>query len=350
MTIADNVTALPVARTRGRLRMRSAGALLDERFPSREYVIGPWLRESESAMLWAPVGLGKSMLAITWAILVAGGGKVGGWEAPTPRPVLYVDGEMHIEDIADRVKMLMETVEGSDRERMRHNLQFIARTDQGAAVEFPDLADKRGQKEVLDRAAGIEAGLVILDNFSTLAEVADENEAAAMNPVLAMLMRFKQAKRAAILVHHSGKTGTDYRGSSKLATTFEAIIGLYRIEGRAVAEGTGFELRFGKFRGKPTQGTRNTEMTLEAGEDAEGAPKVARWAVRLASSEEMEEIIEAAESGQYRSIREIANALGMDKSKAQRLKTKAVMSGRITDAAWRAALAGSEIDEETAAF
>ena len=104
---------------------------------------------------------------------------------------------------------------------------------------------------------------VICDNFSTLAEVADENEAAAMSPVLKFLMRMKQAGRATILVHHSDKTGSNYRGSSKLATTFEIIIGLHRIEGRAAGDGAGFELKWGKYRGKPTAATKDIEVTLE---------------------------------------------------------------------------------------
>lgn len=75
------------------------------------------------------------------------------------------------------------------------------------------------------------AELVLLDNFSTLCEVMDENDAAAMTPTLGFLLRFKQARIACVLVHHSNKGGETFRGSSKLATTFEVIIGLMKPEG-----------------------------------------------------------------------------------------------------------------------
>ena len=44
------------------LKMTDLGNLRRREFPEREDIVGPWLRQGESAMLWAPVGLGKSML------------------------------------------------------------------------------------------------------------------------------------------------------------------------------------------------------------------------------------------------------------------------------------------------
>ncbi len=295
-------------------------------------------------MLWAPAGLGKTMLSLTLALAVAGGGSVFGWTSPRPRRVIYLDGEMHIQDLWDRLKMLAPTIEGLDIKAADANLTVISRQFQGANVRFPDLAQATDQDTVIEHARRVNAELVICDNFSTLAEVPDENEASAMSPVLTFLMRMKQAGHATILVHHSDKTGSNYRGSSKLATTFEAIIGLHRIDGRTVGDGTGFELRFGKLRGKPSAATRDMEITL--GEREDGLV----WRHGPAASGEMLAVLDAARSGRYRTQRELAAALGMDTTKVSRLKARALKSGETTNAEWGACMEGAAASEENQDF
>ncbi len=321
------------------LRTMTLAQLLAHDFPPREDLVAPWLRQGESAMLWAPPGLGKTMLALTLALAVAGGGTVLGWTSPKPRPVLYLDGEMHAQDLRDRLAMLTGTVEGLDAAAAGRNLTILSRQGQKADVRFPDLTKEADQGEVLKQAASTNADLVILDNFSTLAEVADENEAAAMSPVLTFLLRMKQAGRAAILVHHSDKTGSNYRGSSKLATTFEVIIGLSRLDGRAAGEGAGFELKWGKYRGKPTAGTRDIEVTLEG--TPEGGVK---WDHRPGSGAEMAALLDAARSGRFRTQRELAASLQMDPAKVSRLRARAVGKGEISKAEWEACMTGEGAD------
>ena len=110
---------------------------------------------------------------------------------------------------------------------------------------------------MLAEALRVGAELVILDNYSTLAEVDDENDAAAMTPTLAFLLRVKQARIGCILVHHSGKTGATYRGSSKLATTFEVIVGLKALDDTVVGGGAAFCLIWTKYRREPCQAVRD---------------------------------------------------------------------------------------------
>ena len=296
-------------------------------------------------MLWAPVGRGKTMLSLTLALAVAGGGTVLGWTSPKPRPVLYVDGEMHAQDLRDRLRLLARTVDGCDPDAAAKNLTLISRQFQTDGVPFPDLAQPVDQDVILRHAARVNAELVILDNFATLCEVADENEAAAMNPMLTFLLRMKQAGRACILVHHSGKTGTDYRGSSKLGATFEIIIGLHRLEGRAVGDGAGFELRWGKYRGKPSAATRDMEVTL-----AGGLEEVTRWQHGPSSNAEIPALSDAVQSGRFSTQRELAAHLEWDTAKVSRLKNKAIMQGIITASAWKACLDGSGADDEAGDF
>jgi hypothetical protein len=193
---------------------------------------------------------------------------------------------------------------------------------------------------VIRRARNVKADLVIADNFSTLAEVADENDASAMTPVLGWLLRMKQAGIATILVHHSGKSSETYRGSSKLATTFEVIIGLHKLDGRSVADGTGFELRWGKFRGKPTVATRDAEMTLV--EAPEGG---LAWTVAPAVHSEQLALVDAVKTGEFHTQRALAEHLGWTPMQVSRAKKQAIAKKLITEPEWKALMARDEEDE-----
>jgi hypothetical protein len=56
--------------------------------------------------------------------------------------------------------------------------------------------------------------LVILDNFSTLGEVEDENTASSFNSIQQFLLQLKVEGVATMLVHHANKTGEDFRGQT----------------------------------------------------------------------------------------------------------------------------------------
>lgn len=334
------MTSTSTAATRSAsLRVVSMGDLLAHPFPRRDHLLFPWLREGESALLWAQTGVGKTMLAVTLALAVSGGGEFLGWRSETPRPVLYCDGEMHAEDLRDRLRHLAETVAGIDAEAAGRNLHVLSRQHQGdAARTFPDIASQDGQEVIVSTARGCGAALVILDNFSTLAEIADENDAAAMSPVLSFLLRLKAAGIACILVHHSGKSGDSFRGSSKLATTFEAIIGLKALDGNPVQTGAAFELTWGKFRGAPSTATRNADVRLV--EDGEGL----RWDHRPAVGEDVAVLVDAVRSGHHRTQRELAAVLGWDPAKVSRVKARAIREERITRLEWQELLEGAAED------
>lgn len=315
----------------GSLRAPTLATLMRHPFPARDYLLHPWLRQGESAMLWAAPGVGKTMLSLSIALAVAGGGTLLGWQSNTPRKVLLVDGEMHAADLTERARDLTATVDGIDPEAAHENITVLARQFQAPEAEFPDLASQEGQADILKRVRELGASLVILDNFSTLAEVEDENAASAMTPVLRFLMTLKQAGVACLLVHHSGKGGESYRGSSKLATTFEAILGLRKLDASASRPGTAFHLIWEKYRGLRNEATRDRTVTLEVA--SEGVP--ARWTHELNQSEECVALVEAVRSLRFTTQAELAAHLGMSTGKLSTLKGHAMLRDRlITRAEW----------------
>jgi AAA domain len=71
--------------------------------PPREMLLTPILPERSLAMLYAPRGVGKTLLGLSIGLAVASGARLLRWSAPAPRRVLYIDGEMPITSLQERI-------------------------------------------------------------------------------------------------------------------------------------------------------------------------------------------------------------------------------------------------------
>jgi hypothetical protein len=167
--------------------------------------------------------------------------------------------------------------------------------------------------------------LVILDNFSTLGEVEDENAASSFNAIQQFLLRLKVQGVATMLVHHAGKSG-DFRGSSKLAATFETIIKLERL-GSSVEHGSAaFRVRWDKVRaGGPKRKVR--EVAARLIEDRFAKPLASKWDYETAEIERLDEIKERLEAGEFVSQTEIADHFGVSPAMAGKYVKKGIGIG-----------------------
>jgi hypothetical protein len=316
------------------LRVETLGQLLSKEITPREELITPWLKEGESALVYAPTGVGKSLLTLTAALAVAGGGRFLGWTAQKPRRVLLVDGEMHEADLIERCRELLSTVTGSDNGALLANLSILARQAQHPNADFPDLATPAGQEDLLSRV--IESGfeLLILDNFSTLASCEDENSAAAMQPMQRFLMRLKQAGIGCLLVHHSNKSGSGYRGSTMLATTFEVILSLKRADGWMPGQGAAFSLEWDKYRGKPDK----TVVPLKVRLDGTG------WSFGASEAPELRHLVELVRSMDHATQASLAHAAGVSTGEVSKRKQRAIAAGMIGREEWAQCLEAARGD------
>jgi hypothetical protein len=74
--------------------------------PPREMLLNPILPERSLAMLYAPRGVGKTLLALSIGLAVASGSQLLRWRAYRQRRVLYVDGEMPLVSLQERLRSL----------------------------------------------------------------------------------------------------------------------------------------------------------------------------------------------------------------------------------------------------
>lgn len=354
--------------------------LMEMQLPHRRHLVIPWLRQGESSMIFAAPGVGKSLFALDIALSVAGGGKaLGVWQAgagdskteggqrekapeatrdsnaetaPCGWKVLYVDGEMPLDDIRDRANMLMQgkiqQEDGFDREQAGQNLHFMARHQQDDILaDFVDLADADSRRNLLARIQRERIDLVILDNLSTLAAFEDENAASSFNGPVDFLQRLKSIGTACILVHHTNKGGEEFRGSSRIATTFETLALLKAAaappfiddgqedDGESDSSASAFTLEWRKYRGRRDTSIQDKAIFILS-VDTQG--NAARWHVMDTESGMMLAMLEMVRSKQCPTQRELAEALGTSPATLSRMKQKAMKEGRISKKEWDALL------------
>lgn len=339
--LAAGGQVLAKVTTRGELRNRA--------WPEREHMIAPWLRDGEAALLYAPTGIGKTMLTLTLGIAMASGGSVAGWHCPKARRVLLIDGEMNVQDLNDRLGLLEPTVDGVDRGEVDKNLFVYARNDQAAGHRFPDLATEEGRGEAFKLIAKHRAEVVVVDNLTTCCSLDDENAAASFQPILAFLGELKARRVAVIMVHHSGKTGDSYRGSSALATTFEIMVALTAPKRRTVRTGgTAFDLKFTKVRSETGEWSEPREFDLVKLEDGSR-----RWNAASGEDALAGKVMMALKSGLYETQGELAEACGTSASKITRIKAEwdldGIMKAGVFEGWLSAAKAGKMAEAEDAA-
>lgn len=319
------------------LKTMTLGELLAKDIAPREPMLGPWLHQRHINMTYAPTGVGKSMLSLAVALAVAGGGKFLDWKAPKARKVLLVDSEMDEADLQTRATKMLPTMAEIDREAAAANLRILARQAQGAGVKFPDLADAEGRAEVLKKAAAHKAELVILDNFSTLTTVDDENAASSFNPVIELMQEMKQAGMACMLVHHSRKGASgegSYRGTSKMAVVFNSVLALGHPGGVPSSDFTAFDMRWEKFRGRRDDTMRTLKVTL----DLDGGTG---WGWEVSESDQLSRMLDALRTAEYPTQAALAVALKVTPGTLSKWKARAMNLKMISDAEWNQCLARS---------
>jgi len=264
---------------------------------------------------------------MTLGIAVAGGGTVFGWKAHEPSPVLYIDAEMDVADIKERNELLVPTVEGVDHAKLGQNLHILSRHHQSTLTPFPDIAEEAGRAVLMKLVAENKPRLVILDNLSTLADIKDENDAAAFNPVMRTLTELRQAGCAVILVHHTGKQEGKFRGSSKLGATFESILQL--APNRELLKGdTGFSLRVDKYRGANAPTPLDVQLIIDP------ETGLACWQHEGSQERKLLELVKAVRSREFGTQAELATELDLSAGEVSKRKRRAIGHGIVTGEEW----------------
>ena len=225
-----------------KLTVVTIGQLVSMNLPPRENLLSPWLPVQGLAMVYAPRGIGKTFFALNVAYAVASGGEFLGWQAAQAQPVLYIDGEMPVISMQERLGSIIDMHQAEANENA---LRIITPDLQGDAF-MPDLATIEGQQAIEPFLEGVK--LIVIDNISTLCRSGRENESEGWITVQEWALRQRSTGRSVLFVHHAGKGGNQ-RGTSKREDVLDTVINLKRPIDYNPSEGASFEIHFEKARG-----------------------------------------------------------------------------------------------------
>ena len=86
--------------------IRTAAAFSREKIPPREYIVEPFLPTSSLSMIYAMRGVGKTWFALSLGVAISHGNDFLRFPVERPRRVLYIDGEMALADLQERIRAL----------------------------------------------------------------------------------------------------------------------------------------------------------------------------------------------------------------------------------------------------
>lgn len=281
----------------------TAAELLAMEIPPRRTLLNPWLPEKGAAMLYAPRGLGKTYLSLSIAHAVASGGSILRWRAHEPRPVLFVDGEMPLAALQERVVGI--TLGAASQPGQDDFLRFLAADYFRDGL--PDLASPQGADLLQSLARDV--ALVVLDNLSSLSS-GRENEADDWRPMQELVLSLRRAGTSTLIVHHSGKGGQQ-RGTSRREDVLDTVVSLRRPEGYEPTQGARFEVHFEKTRGFTGTDAAPFEASLLAREDG-----AITWETADLKQGDKTAAFEMFAAGQKPP--EVVRELGVDRSTAYR--------------------------------
>ena len=277
--------------------------LLKRETPPRQNLLSPWLPSQGLCMIYAARGLGKTWAALMIAYAVSSGGKYLNWKAEKAAGVLYIDGEIPLAVMKERLSQIVL----SEEMEVQEPLEFL--TPDAQEFGIPDLSTIEGQK-LIDKLITEKTKLIVMDNLSTLTRTGKESEGESWLPVQEWALGLRRKGISVLFIHHAGTAGQQ-RGTSRREDVLDTVIALRKPADYTPETGACFEIHFEKSRGLYGDEIKPIEAKLESHKDNHGATTI-NWIVKNLEDSTREKVKRYLHDGWNQ--KEIAEQLGINKS------------------------------------
>lgn len=275
--------------------------------PKPQWWVDGLVRQSSLAIVAGAGGLGKTFWSLHVAACVATG---TAWfdHAVRPGKVLYVASE-GIEDFPVRIDALCDA-HGIDAAEVEERMSFV---ETGVSLSNPKSTELLKTKLAADPY-----DLIVLDTFSQLSNVANENDAAMIAGVMreALAIRKVHPGSTILIVHHATKESGKMRGSSAFRDNVDTVIAM---------TGKSTDLVLSTYADDSGKQRSGAPVKLEGFYLAEHMDSVvmARQATvapaRTAPNADADVVWGAFDDMKVRTLAQVAKATGLDKRKVERI-------------------------------
>lgn len=243
-------------KPRNRMQLIAASKLVQFEVEPRKKHWGEHIQSNQTGMLFGPRGRGKTWVALAMALSMSSGVKFLGRGPRNPRRVIYLDGEMDLVTIQQRIKDLCVSLGVEPPAELR---MF---TPEAFTDLLPSINTPEGQRAI-DEMIKTEWDVMFIDNYSAWSGDGRET-AEAWAPMMRWMLSHKRAGRSVIVIHHTGKTGKQ-RGSSSHEDALDWSVSLKPTEDKAQDGALRFNLVWEKARHLPSDQTQPISVCMKKG-------------------------------------------------------------------------------------
>jgi hypothetical protein len=275
--------------------------------------MGDWFSEGDYGIIYAQKGVGKTWFSMGMASSLNRGATFGPWDVHGTPGVLYVDGEMPVESIQQRMEGM-----GADEFLLSLNHEVLHHKSEKTL----NLADPAIQKAITQLCLDRGIKVLFLDNLSSLVMGVAEDKADDWEKILGWFLNLRKNGLAVVLVLHAGRSNTNPRGTSRREDHAGWVIKLDRLsnESGEGGEGARFVSRFEKY--------RNTQIAPPDIEWHFQTDDNGKVNIRHKACDPYEALIDLVRNG-LTNATDIAKEMGVSLSTASKLATKAIAERRL---------------------
>jgi hypothetical protein len=276
--------------------------------------LNPWVTSSQVILISAWRNLGKTMFAMSMLDSITKGLSFGPWTCELPATCLYMDGEMVADDVIDRLKGF-----GLGN---RYNPLLIYSDFYANTLGFPraNLLDEKWRAAMQKLLIQNNVKIWVVDNLASLTPGADENVKSEWDPVNQWFLELRFQGITSVLVHHTGKGGTQ-RGTSAREDNIDISISLERPANYHTEDGARFICKFPKARikSKDLPYVKDYEFQLK---EVDGRYE---WLFKDEQADKKQRVLSMLDQGFKQ--KDIAEELGMSSANVTKIKNRAVTDG-----------------------